>query len=203
MPSGLNGMAQPIGQGPSLVQQSGQAKAGALGTLASFDNVQTIIKSGTQAVVQAFQDSEIQKDKFTTFAQLNTLTGTAEMSLKKLYLDPIKGNGGGMYDISLAVNFSARTIDVKMEGYYKLGKLGLDTGTLESPDIYSYANKKGPAEGIINYLSHQGAKIEVALVAKNFGGRIADTIAHTVTVSDKKGDNVIQTRGGQGIMGRP
>lgn len=203
LPSGPNGVAQPIGQGPSPVQQAGQGMAGALGPLASFSNVQAIVQNANQAVVQASQDSDIAVNQITTFAQLRTLSGTATMSASNIALDAIKGLGGGTYNISMLFNFSARTLDVTMNGNYNLGGV---PGTLTSPALGSYANKSGPAEGIINpYLSPQGFKIELALQARNntTTGRVADVINHTVTVSDATNTNVIQTHGGVVGLKRP
>lgn len=195
LPSGPDGVAQPIGQGPSPVQQAGQGAAGALGPLASFSNVQGIIQNANQAVVQAAQDSDIAVNQITTFAQLRTLTGTATMSASNIALDAIKGVGGGTYNISMMFNFSARTLDVTLNGNYNLGGV---PGTLTSPTLESYANKNGPAEGIISpYLSPQGFNIELALQVRNntTTGRVADVINHTVTVSDATKTNVIQTHG--------
>lgn len=177
--------------------------AGALGPLANFTNVQPIIQNASQAVVQASQDSEIAVNQITTFAQLRTLTGTATMSASNIALDAIKGVGGGTYNISLAFNFSARTLDVTLNGNYNLGGV---PGTLTSPTLENYSNKNGPAEGLIQpYLSPQGFKIELALQAKNNTqtGRIADVINHTVTVSDATKTNVIQTHGGNVGLHRP
>ncbi|MGE0094257.1 MAG: FecR domain-containing protein [Alphaproteobacteria bacterium] len=203
LPSGPDGVAQPIGQGPSPVQQAGQGAAGALGPLASFNSIQPIIQNANQAVVQAAQDSDIAVNQITTFAQLRTLTGTATMSASNIALDAIKGVGGGTYNISMMFNFSARTLDVTLNGNYNLGGV---PGTLTSPTLESYANKNGPADGIINpYLSPQGFKIELALQARNntTTGRIADVINHTVTVSDATNTNVIQTHGGVVGLKRP
>lgn len=197
------GASMDSGKSGSVVDQSGQARASALRPLATAAVAAQTAQTLTDASIQAAQDSEIQINRITTFAQLRTLTGNATMSASNLHLDPIKGTGGGTYNISLAFNFSARTLDVTMNGNYNLGGV---PGTLTSPTLESYANKSGPAEGIINpYLSPQGFKIELALAAKNntATGRIADVIEHTVTVSDANNANVIQTRGGKVALNRP